>query len=135
MSGNISNLFNMTQTRGFLDLDATTTNQNFTNNTSNLSKYSRLANGMIINHDINELKRQNDMMAKVNAYVANNKAKNGEVHMPFGMIDSKSMAEFYTDLFTYAPSILKDAIHQGDEFERFKMTLKFGFSILHNLTF
>jgi hypothetical protein len=51
------------------------------------------------------------MMAKVNAYVANNKAKNGEVHMPFGMIDSKSMAEFYTDLFTYSPSILKDAIH------------------------
>ena len=55
--------------------------------------------------------------------------------MPFGMIDSKSMAEFYTDLFTYSPAILRDALHQGDEFERFKMTLKFGFSILHNLTF
>ena len=75
------------------------------------------------------------MLAKVNAYVANNKSKNGEVHMPFGMIDSKSMAEFYTDLFTYSPSILRDAMHQGDEFERFKMTLKFAFSILHNLTF
>jgi hypothetical protein len=55
--------------------------------------------------------------------------------MPFGMIDSKSMAEFYSDLFTYAPCILKDAAHKGDEFERFKLTLKFAFSILHNLTF
>lgn len=51
------------------------------------------------------------------------------------MIDSKSMAEFYTDLFTYAPCILKDACKQGDEFERFKMTIKLAFSILHNLTF
>lgn len=103
--------------------------------TTSSSKYSRLPNGMIINHDVSELKRQNDMLAKINAYVANNKAKNGEIHMPFGMIDSKSMAEFYTDLFTYAPCILKDALHKGDEFERFKLTLKFAFSILHNLTF
>jgi hypothetical protein len=51
------------------------------------------------------------MFAKINAYVANNKAKKGEVHMPFGMIDSKSMAEFYTDIFTYAPTILKDALN------------------------
>jgi hypothetical protein len=75
------------------------------------------------------------MLAKINAYVANNKEKNGEIHMPFGMIDSKSMAEFYSDLFSYAPCILKDALHKGDEFERFKLTLKFAFSILHNLTF
>ena len=75
------------------------------------------------------------MLAKVNAYIARNRAKNGEVQMPFGMIDSKSMAEFYSELFTYAPCILKDAAHKGDEFERFKLCLKFGFSILHNLTF
>ena len=75
------------------------------------------------------------MLAKINAYVANNKSKKGEIHMPFGMIDSKSMAEFYTDLFIYAPTILQEALHQGDEFERFKLVLKFAFSILHNLTF
>jgi Oxysterol-binding protein len=75
------------------------------------------------------------MLAKINAYVAGNKDKNGEIHMPFGMIDSKSIAEFYSDLFSYAPCILKDAIHKGDEFERFKLVLKFAFSILHNLTF
>lgn len=51
------------------------------------------------------------------------------------MIDSKSMAEFYSDLFSYAPCILKDAVSKGDEFERFKLTVKFAFSILHNLTF
>lgn len=75
------------------------------------------------------------MLAKVNLQIAKNKSKNGEVSMPFGMIDSKSMAEFYSDLFSYAPCILKDAAHKGDEFERFKLTLKFAFSILHNLTF
>lgn len=89
---------------------------------------------MIINHDVNELKRQNDMLAKVNAYIANNKAKNGEIHMPFGMIDSKSMAEFFADLLTLGPCILREAKHKGDPFERFKITLKFAFSILHNLT-
>jgi hypothetical protein len=75
------------------------------------------------------------MLAKINLYIAKGRAKNNEVSMHFGMIDSKSMAEFYSDLFSYAPCILKDAGHKGDEFERFKLTLKFAFSILHNLTF
>ncbi len=37
------------------------------------SKYSRLPNGMIINSDISEMKRNNDMLAKINAYLAKNK--------------------------------------------------------------
>jgi hypothetical protein len=90
---------------------------------------------MIINNDIESLKKQNDMLAKINCQIAKNKAKNGEVSLPYGMIDSKSMAEFFSELFSYAPCILKDAAHKGDEFERFKMTLKFAFSMLHNLTF
>jgi hypothetical protein len=90
---------------------------------------------MIINNDIESLKKNNEMLAKVNLQIAKNKVRNGEVSMPFGMIDSKSMAEFFSDLFTYTPCILKDAAHKGDEFERFKLTLKFAFSILHNLTF
>ena len=49
------------------------------------------------------------MLAKVNAYVAKNKAKNGELQMPYGMIDSKSMAEFYSELFTYGPGLLTQA--------------------------
>lgn len=75
------------------------------------------------------------MLGKINCQIAKNKAKRGEVSLPCGMIDSKSMAEFFSELFTYGPCILKDAAHMGDEFERFKMTLKFAFSILHNLTF
>ena len=50
------------------------------------------------------------------------------------MLDSRSMPEYFSDLFTYAPVILNDAIHYGDEFERFKLTLKFAFSIIQNLT-
>lgn len=90
---------------------------------------------MIINNDIESLKKNNDMLAKVNMTIAKNKAKDGKVKLPFEMFDSKSMAEFYSDLFSYAPCILKEAAHKGDEFERFKLTLKFAFSILHNLTF
>jgi len=50
------------------------------------------------------------------------------------MIDSKSISQFYSYLFSYAPCILESAASKGDEFERFKLTLKFAFSILHNLT-
>ena len=104
-------------------------------NSTATGKYSRLPNGMIINNDLDELKRQNNMLAKINLQIAKNKSKNKEVSMPFGMLDSKSMAEFFSELFSYGPCILKDAAHKGDEFERFKLTLKFAFSILHNLTF
>lgn len=52
---------------------------------------------------------------------------------PDAMEDSRSMAEFYSDLFAYAPAIFRAAVHKGDSFERFKLTLKFAFSIVHNL--
>lgn len=75
------------------------------------------------------------MLAKVNLRIAKNKVKNGEVQLPISMMDSKSISQFYSYLFSYAPCILGLAASQGDEFERFKLTLKFAFSILHNLTF
>jgi hypothetical protein len=50
------------------------------------------------------------------------------------MVDSKALSEFYSEILSYAPSILSQAIHKGDPFERFKLTIKFAFSILHNLT-
>lgn len=46
------------------------------------------------------------MFAKINAYVAMNKAKKDNLQMPFGMIDSKSLPEYFADLMAYAPSIL-----------------------------
>lgn len=61
-----------------LDSTATTVNGSGIGLIQN-SKYARLPNGMIINHDVSELKRQNDMLAKINAYVAKGKAKNGEL--------------------------------------------------------
>lgn len=81
--------------------------------------------------DKDEMMRQNDMIAKANAKFA----KGGDaVAMPISMADSKSVAEFYSDLLSYSPAILNEAVHKGDSFERFKLTLKFAFSILHNLT-
>jgi hypothetical protein len=44
------------------------------------------------------------------------------------------MSEFYSEILTYGPAILDEAVHQGDAFEKFKIALKFAFSILHNLT-
>mmetsp|Transcript_12236 Transcript_12236/g.12052 ORF Transcript_12236/g.12052 Transcript_12236/m.12052 type:complete len:118 (+) Transcript_12236:911-1264(+) len=49
------------------------------------------------------------------------------------MEDSRTMSEFYSELLSHAPAILTNAIHKGDEFERFKLTLKFAFSIIHNV--
>jgi len=37
-----------------------------TNSTANTQKYTRLPNGMIINNDIESLKKNNEMLAKVN---------------------------------------------------------------------
>lgn len=75
------------------------------------------------------------MLAKVNLRIAKNKVKDGQVTLPISMMDSKSISQFYSHLFSYAPCILENAANKGDEFERFKLTLKFAFSILHNLTY
>ena len=34
-------------------------------------------------------------------------------------------------MFSYAPAILTEAMKTGDQYERFKLSIKFGFSILH----
>jgi hypothetical protein len=65
----------------------------------------------------------------------NKKGKKGKqtIELPESMEDSRSMAEFYADLFSYAPAIFREAVHKGDAFERFKLSLKFAFSIVHNI--
>ena len=45
----------------------------------------------------------------------------------------RSMTEFYAELFSYAPAILSEAIRYSDQYERFKLAIKFAFSIVHNL--
>ena len=66
---------------------------------------------MIINNDRDDLQRQNKVLAKISAYLAMNKAKDNQLKMPFEMIDSKSLPEFYSELLSFTPSILADAIH------------------------
>ena len=46
------------------------------------------------------------MVAKVNASIARKAKKGTMVDMPEGLEDSKSMAEFYAELLSFAPSIL-----------------------------
>jgi len=47
--------------------------------------------------------------------------------------DNRSMSEYYAELFSYAPAILSEAIRNGNQYERFKLCIKFAFSIIHNM--
>jgi hypothetical protein len=88
---------------------------------------------MVVNNNKDELAKHNDLLAVVNAKVAK-KGKKKDVEIPEEMEDSRSMAEFFCEALSYGPWILKDAVHKGDAFERFKLCLKFAFSIIHNIT-
>lgn len=112
------------------DLD--TSNQRLKNSSFMTSLVPKLENGMAIHDNKEDLNKHNALMAKVNAKIAK-KGKKGAVDIPDGMEDSRSMAEFYSDLLSYAPGIFREASHKGDPFERFKLTLKFAFSIIHNI--
>jgi glutamine synthetase len=46
-------------------------------------------------------------------------------------IDTRAFSEYYAELLSYAPSILAEAMKNGNSYERFKLTIKFAFSILH----
>ena len=96
----------------------------------------KLVNGMAEYDNKEDLNKHNDFMAMISAKVAK-KGKKGEkgVDIPAEMEDARSMSDFYAELLSYGPSILKDAVHKGDAFERFKLTLKFAFSIIHNITY
>ena len=50
------------------------------------------------------------------------------------MIDARGMSEFYAELLAYSSAILSQATKNGDPYERFKLTIKFAFSILHSLS-
>mmetsp|Transcript_32429 Transcript_32429/g.49616 ORF Transcript_32429/g.49616 Transcript_32429/m.49616 type:complete len:112 (-) Transcript_32429:737-1072(-) len=48
--------------------------------------------------------------------------------------DSLALFEYYSELFLYAPAILSEAVRQGNSFERFKLCIKFAFSLIHCMT-
>ena len=43
------------------------------------------------------------------------------------------MSEYYADLFSYAPAILNGAMKNGNPYERFKLSIKFAFSVVHSM--
>lgn len=66
---------------------------------------------MIYVNDIDAMRKQNNVIAKTNAKIAKKKEANENVEAPMEMIDAKSMAEFYAELLSYAPSLLLEAVH------------------------
>ena len=90
--------------------------------------YQRLDNGMGVNDNTEEMKKQNQMIAKMGAM--NALGQNKDPNM-FGQEDSRSMSEYYSELFSYAPAILSEAMKNGNHYERFKLSIKFAFSIIH----
>ena len=88
--------------------------------------YQRLDNGMGVNENLDEMRKQNQNIAKQGAALA--MGKNFD-----DMMDSRSVSEYYSELFSYAPAILSEAIRNGNHYERFKLAIKFAFSIIHNM--
>ena len=41
------------------------------------------------------------------------------------------MHEYYAKLFAYAPKILAEGIHQANQYDRFKIAIKFAFSVAY----
>jgi hypothetical protein len=81
---------------------------------------------MGVNENLEEMRKQNQNIAKQGAALA--MGKNFE-----DMMDSRSVSEYYAELFSYAPAILSEAIRNGNHYERFKLSIKFAFSIIHNM--
>ena len=84
---------------------------------------------MGVNENAQDMKKQNDLIAKTGAMMAfGNKDSNME-----DLQDNRSISEYYAELFSYAPAILSEAIRNGNNYERFKLAIKFAFSIIHNM--
>ena len=72
-------------------------------------RVNRLQNGMVQIDSYDDEKKVNMMMAKTHAAFAKNAGE--DLDIPMEMMDTRAMAEFYAELLSYGPSILKDAVH------------------------
>lgn len=86
---------------------------------------------MGINDNWEDKLKQDKMIAKVGAKLALG-GLNGKNSLE-DMQDNRAMSEYYADLFCYAPAILNDAMKNGNPYERFKLSIKFAFSVLHTM--
>ena len=93
--------------------------------------YQRLNNGMGINDNIDDIQKQNKAIAKAGAKLALG-AGAGKSSIE-DMQDNRAMSEYYADLFSYAPAILNNAMKNGNPYERFKLSIKFAFSVVHSM--
>lgn len=93
--------------------------------------YQRLNNGMGINDNLDDIQKQNKAIAKAGAKLALGAA--GGKSSIEDMQDNRAMSEYYADLFSYAPAILNNAMENGNPYERFKLSIKFAFSVVHSM--
>ena len=66
---------------------------------------------MIYVNDTDALRKQNNLIAKTNAKIAKKTDTVDNVQAPMEMVDAKSMAEFFAELLSYAPSLLQEAVN------------------------
>lgn len=71
--------------------------------------YQRLNNGMGVNENLNDMKKQNQKIAKTGAMLALGTGNQNE-----DLIDNRSLSEYYAELFSYAPAILNEANKNGN---------------------
>lgn len=56
-------------------------------------------------------KNVNMMIAKMNAEFAKKTGNEDHIDLPMEMMDTRAMSEYFAELLSYCPSILKDAVH------------------------
>ena len=96
--------------------------------------FQRLQNGMGVNENKKHLKKQTDMISQAEAAVALKGTGKSVKMTNMEMVDARGISEFYAELFAYSSAILGQATQNGDTYERFKLSIKFSFSILHSLS-
>ena len=80
---------------------------------------------MVINENRKDAQAQNKKAAAQAALQALGKSGAQD------LADNRAMSEYYAELFSYAPAILSEAMKNGEPYERFKLAIKFAFSIIH----
>ena len=84
---------------------------------------------MGVNDNFDEIQKQNKQIAKIGTKLATGGTLGKNTFED--LQDSRAMSEYYADLFCYAPAILNGAMKNGNPYERFKLSIKFAFSVLH----
>lgn len=65
-----------------------------------------MSNGVKINDDFEELKKQNDFHARTMAKIAR---RDNEYQLPIELLESRSLPEYFAEMLQFTPDIMQEA--------------------------